>query len=232
MNAELDLLRLEAFHEPAHKLRREYFRPNRPHNHHRGHHRDDDGERLLRVGFALLREKTRVDRNEGDRSRASGHDVVEKVGQGESRHVGVGLRPRSEGEGDVSLARVTDHARQHHRPHQQHGSRERSVLVRGAEEAQQFRHRDPIGTSNLIGISNQDCDFLRVRSQSGNAAASQPRLLTVPARPKPCLPKPGPRSTLQSTIARAANPLSWEAWREKSENTGASGDAIGCRGRE
>jgi hypothetical protein len=138
--AELDLLRGKPFHEPAHKLRRENFRQDGAHDHHGSHHRDDDGERLLRVGVALLGKKARVDRNERDRGRAPGHNVVEKVRQRERRYIRVGLRSRAEGKRDVGLARIPDDARQHHRSHQQQRRRECSVLMRRAKKAQQIRH--------------------------------------------------------------------------------------------
>ena len=101
---------------PAHQLRREDLRENRAGHHHRRHHRDDDRESLLRVGVAFLGEKPRIDRDKRNRGRASGHDVVEKVGQRECCHVGVGLRPRAESVRDIGLADITDHPRQHHRP--------------------------------------------------------------------------------------------------------------------
>jgi len=54
--------------------------------------------------------------------------------------VGVGLRSGAEGVGNVGLAHIADHARKHHRRHQQQRGREGRVLVRGAEEAQKSGH--------------------------------------------------------------------------------------------
>ena len=42
MNAELNLIGRESFHEPAHELRGEDFRDDSPDNHDGGHHADDD----------------------------------------------------------------------------------------------------------------------------------------------------------------------------------------------
>ena len=134
VDRQLHLRRRETMKHPAHKLRRKDFRENGAGNHHRSHHRDDDGESLLRVGFALLREKPRIDRDECNRSRAPGHDVVEPVRQGEGGDVGVGLRPGAKSVGNICLADVADHPRQHHRRHQQQRGRKSRVLVRRAEE--------------------------------------------------------------------------------------------------
>ena len=93
MDGQVDLRGREAVKHPAHELRRKDFSDDRSNDHHRSHHCDDDGEGLLRVGVALFREEPRIDRDEGNRSRAPGHDVIEPVGQGEGGDVGVGLRP-------------------------------------------------------------------------------------------------------------------------------------------
>ncbi len=125
---------------PAHELGGEDLGDGCTHDYHGRHHRDDHRESLLRVGVALLRKEARIDRDECNRRRASGHNVVEPVRQGESGDVGVGLRSGAEGVGNVSLAHIADHARKHDRRHQQQGGREGRVLVRGAEEPQKSGH--------------------------------------------------------------------------------------------
>src|SRR6202050_5825094 len=47
--AQIDLILRKSLHKPAYKLWRKNLGPNRPHNHHGGHHRDNDGECFLRV---------------------------------------------------------------------------------------------------------------------------------------------------------------------------------------
>ena len=140
MDGQVHLRGGKAVKHPAHKLRREDFSNDRPHDHYCAHDRNNYGEGLLRVGIALFRQEPRIDGDECNRRSAPGHDVVEPVRQGEGGDVGVGLRAGAEGVGDVSLANVADHARQHHRRHQQQCGRERRVLVRGAEEPQKSGH--------------------------------------------------------------------------------------------
>ena len=142
MNAKVDLIRLEVFDEPAHELGRVDFREDRAHDHYRGHDRDDDGECFLRVVVALLGQESRIDGDECNGGRAAGHNVVQEVGQGKRGNIGVGLRSGAEGEGNVGLAGVADHARERDRAHQQDGRRERRMLVRRPKKTQQFRHED------------------------------------------------------------------------------------------
>ena len=167
MDSQVHLRGREAVKHPAHELRREDFGEDGAHDHDRSHDRDDDGKGFLRVGIALLREKSRIDRDEGDRSRAPGHDVVEPVGQREGGDVGVGLRACAEGVGDVGLADVADHAREHDRRHQQQRGREGRVLVRGTKEPQKSGH----GPQIYAGIVIPNKRSLR-REGSGRAARS------------------------------------------------------------
>ena len=146
MNAKLNLLRRKppvrtrGAHKPAHKLRRKYLRQNRSYNQHRRHHRDDDGKRLLRVRLAVLGQKSRINRDECDRSRASGHDIVEEIRKCKGCYVGVGRSARPVGPGDVGIPRVAYHPRQHHRRNQQQSRRERRVCMRRTEKTQNLRH--------------------------------------------------------------------------------------------
>jgi len=137
MNTELQLLGREAVEHPAGELRGEDFGYDGAGDEHRGHHSDDDGESLLGVVLALLRQKAGVDGDESDRGGAAGDDVVEPVGQGEGGYVGVGLLSGAESVGDVGLADVSDHARERDGRHQQQRRRKRGVLVRGTKKAQQ-----------------------------------------------------------------------------------------------
>ncbi len=54
MHAKLHLLRLEVGNHPADDLQGEDLGQNGARDQHRGHHRDYDGECLLRIRFALL----------------------------------------------------------------------------------------------------------------------------------------------------------------------------------
>ena len=148
MDGQIHLRGRETVKHPAHELRRKDFGDDRAHDHHRGHDRDDDGKSLLRVGVALLREKPRIDGDECNGGRAPGHDVVEPVGQGEGGDVSVGLRACAEGIGDVGLADVADHAREHDRRHQQQRGRESRVLVRRTKEPQKSGHGPRIYAGN------------------------------------------------------------------------------------
>ena len=79
----------------------------------------DDGEGFLGISFTLLGQKPSVDRDEGDRGRASGDDVVQEIRKGEGSDVGIGLGSRAESIGDIGLARVSNDARRHNCAHQQ-----------------------------------------------------------------------------------------------------------------
>src|SRR5271163_3945505 len=110
MHTELHLLGREAGNDAMDQLRGEDFCEDGSGDQNRGHYGDDDGESFLRVLLALFSEEPRVDGDEGDRGRASGDDVVEKIGQGEGSSVGVDQLSRSEGIGDIGFANVSDDA--------------------------------------------------------------------------------------------------------------------------
>ena len=137
MNAKRHLLRRKAGDDSTNQLRRENLRESGARDKRGRHHRNNDGESFLRVPLALFRQKPRIDGNECDRSCAARDDVVEKVGQGERRAIGVDQLSRAKRVGDVSLADVSDHARERDGSHQQQCRREGGVLVRRTEEAQQ-----------------------------------------------------------------------------------------------
>ncbi len=137
MNAELHLLGAEIGKKMARDFRGKKFRQQDAHAQHRGHHGDDDRESFLRFVFLVLREKTGVDRNEGDGSGAARHQIIQPVGNGEAGDVGVGCGPGAEGIRDIGLAHIPDHARQHDRRHEQQRGRKRSVLMGRAKEANQ-----------------------------------------------------------------------------------------------
>ncbi len=117
MDGQVHLRWRESVKHPAHELRREDFSNDRPHDHYCAHDRNNYGKGLLRIGIAFFRQETRIDGDECNGRSASGDDVVEPVRQGEGGNVGVGLRTGAEGVGNVSLANVADHAREHNRRH-------------------------------------------------------------------------------------------------------------------
>ena len=137
VDAKLHLLRIELGEEKARNLGRKDFRQDNPDSQHGGHHGDDDRESLLRLAFLFLREKAGVDRNEGDGSSSAGHQVVQPVGNCEAGDVGVGRRSGAERVGNVGLAHVADHPREHDRRHEQQGGGKSAVLVRRTKPAQQ-----------------------------------------------------------------------------------------------
>ena len=164
MHAQINLVRRESLHKPSYKLRREYLGENRSHDHHRCHYSDDDRERFLRIFIPLLRQEAGVNRDEGDRRRAARDDVVQKVGKSKRRNVGVGGPASSIRPCNIGVARISDHTRHHHRADQKQRSRERRVLVRWPEKAQQFRHRDPIRFSILSESQTASVDRLASRT--------------------------------------------------------------------
>ena len=125
---------------PADELRREHFRDDRADDHHRRHHGNHHGKSFLRVSVPFFGQKSCIDGDECNRSRAPSHNVVEPIRQRKRRDVSVGLAARPEGIGDVSLAHIPDHPREHYRSHEQHRGREGRVLVRRAEKAEHFGH--------------------------------------------------------------------------------------------
>ena len=120
----------------ARDLGRKDFGQDNPDPQHRRHHGDDYRKSLLCLAFFFLREKTGVDRNEGDGSGSTGHQVIKPVGNCEAGDVGVGRRPGAERVGNVGLAHVADHPREHDRRHEQQGGGKGAVLVRRTKPAQ------------------------------------------------------------------------------------------------
>jgi hypothetical protein len=140
MNAQLQLLGIEAAEHMAFDLRCKDFCQDGPDPQHHGHYRHDDGKRFLCVLFFVLGQKSRVDRNKGDGGSSPGNEVVQPVGDGEAGDISVGLRTRAERPGDVGLAHIADDAREHDRRHEQQRRREGCVLVRRPQQAQKAVH--------------------------------------------------------------------------------------------